>query len=384
MFMNLLGKQLKLGFRDKSNIFWTLMFPVLLGTLFYIAFGSIYDTFLQEPVKTAVVFETDNPEVISNTKSFLEGLSLNDGSTKLLDISYLEYSEAEALLKDDEKVNGIIKVADTGRLSLDIYSNGVRSTIQQNVVTSYNQSLELIERTAKDHPENLVDVIAGLQKDTSHIAAKSLVGDNKDPFLTYFYSLLSMTALFASLSSLKIGNRSQANMSAVGARANVSPVRRMMFQATGFVSSYIVQTVVLEIALLYMMFVLKINFGGDKPLILATAALASLVGVSLGFFIGNIGSFRIEKKEGILVAVTLVGCSLSGLMYGDMKAIITEHCPIVNKLNPAAVISDAFYCLNMFGPGERYLQTVIFMLGISSVFIILGLVLGRKVSYDSV
>ena len=382
MFFNILGKQLKMGLRNKGNIFWTLMYPIILGTLFYIAFGSIFENFIAEPIKTAVVFDTDDEAITKSTKEFLEGLK--SGDMNLLDISYMEYDEAEALLKDDEKINGIINVNADGMLSLDILNNGVRSTIQQSIVTAYNQSLELIKKVAAEHPENLQELIKSLSKDTSYVTSKNLAGDNKDPYVNYFYNLIVMAAMFAALNSVRIGNASQANMSKVGARANVAPVKRITFQAAGLISSYIVQVATVEIAVTFLLFGLKINFGGNIFMIYLTSALATLLGVALGFCIGNIGSFSLKKKESILVWITLLSCALSGFMYGDLKIIIAENAPIINKINPAAVMTDAYYCLNMFGVGERYMQTVIYMLVLSVVLIVSGLVLGRKVSYDSI
>ena len=382
MFLNILCKKLKVCVNNKQNIFWTLMFPMIMGTLFTVAFGDIYDTYKFEPIKTAVVFDTDNTEIIEQTKAFLEGVS-SDGK-KILDVQYMEYEEAEELLKDGEKVNGIIRVKEDGRLTLDLMSNGNFSTIQQSVVTSYNQSVSLIEKVAKEHPEKLAKLLQGLEDSVSFVSSKSLGGDNKDPFVSYFYNLLAMTTMFAAMNSIRIGNNTQANMSKVGARANVSPVRRMTFQAAGLIAAYIVSVVVVELALTFMLLVLRVNFGGDVLMIYLTSALAALLGVSLGFFIGNIGSFNLDKKEGILVGITLLGCALSGLMYGDMKVIITEKAPIINKINPTAVISDSYYCLNMFGVGSRYLETVIYMAVLSAVLIAGGLALGRKVSYDSI
>ena len=382
MFLNILCKKLKICVNNKQNIFWTLMFPIILGTLFTIAFGGIFETYKFEEIKTAVVFDTDDEQVISNAKNVLENIS-NDGK-KLLDIQYLEYAEAEALLKDGEKVNGIIRVKEDGKLTLDIISNGNASTIQQSIVTGYNQNVTMIEKVASEHPENLGEVIKGISESTSYVLPKSLGGDNKDPFISYFYNLLAMTTLFASMHSLRIGNNTQANMSKVGARANASPVRRMSFQIAGFIASYLVSLAVVEIGLTYLLFVLKVEFGGDILMIYLTSALAALLGVALGFFIGNLGSFSLDKKEGILVGITLLGCALSGLMYGDMKIIIAEKAPIINKINPSAVISDSYYCLNMFGAGSIYFETVIYMVGLSLVLTIGGLLLGRKVSYDSI
>ena len=194
-----------------------------------------------------------------------------------------------------------------------------------------------------------------------------------------------MTALFAALNSVRIGNNCQANMSSLGARTNASPVSRMTIQAAGFFAAYIVQTAIIFVGLTYMLFGIKINFGErETEYHDERANRYRSLGIALGFAIGNLGSFAIEKKESILVGITLTGCALSGLMYGDMKVIITEKAPIVNKINPAAVISDSYYCLNMFGAGSRYFMTLIYMLILSAVLIALGLFMGRRNHYDSI
>ncbi|MBR4344397.1 MAG: ABC transporter permease [Lachnospiraceae bacterium] len=382
MFFNLFKVQLKIGFRSFSNIFWTLMFPIILSTLFYVAFGNIYNEFSADPIKTAVVFETDNETVKENIKGFLESLTMNDHA--MLEITYTDYDSAKKLLDDGEKVNGIIRVQDNGLMTLDISSNGVLSTIQESVITAYNQSAKLVEKVGREHPEKLPELLASLSENTSYVAGKNMAGDNKDPYITYFYNLLAMTALFASLNSVRIGNNTQANMSPLGARANASPARRAILQLSSFLASFIVQTLIVEVGLLYMLFVLKINFGGDIPMIFLTTIFATLLGTSLGFFIGNIGSFGIDKKESILVWISLLACALSGLMYGDLKVIITEKAPIINKINPAAVISDSYYCLNMFGTGSSFFEKILFMIILSAVFISLGMFLGRRNSYDSI
>ena len=382
MFGNIFRNQLRLGLRNKNNVFWTLMYPIILGTLFYAAFGNIYSEFSSDAIPTAVVYETDNEQTKETIKSFLENLEMSDH--KMLEITYMDLESARNLLMDDEKVNGIIHVLDNGKLSLDLYSNGVRSTILENITTIYNQNVELIETVAKEHPENLQAVLNDVMNRISYINTHNMEGDNKDPFIAYFYNLIAMTALFAAFNSVSIGNNCQANASHIGARSNASPVKRMTFQAAGFLAAYLVQTVVVSLGLAYLIFILKINFGGDTLMVFVTTAIATLVGVSLGFFVGNIGKMALSKKISILVAVALVGGALSGLMYGDMKVIIAEKMPILNKINPAALISDSYYTLNLFGTNERYFGTVIGMLIISAVFLVLGLFLGRRNHYDSI
>lgn len=381
MFLNVLSKQLKIGFRNKMNVFWTLMFPVILGTLFYIGFGSIFDSYASESIKTAVVFETEDEAVRSSITESLSSLESN--GTKLLDITVKAEDESIKLL-DDEEVNGIITVSEDGRLSLKAKTNGNQTSVQETIVTAYNQNRDLIEKVAADHPDRLQDVLAGVSDRVSYINGKDMAGDNKDPYVSYFYNLIVMTALFAALNSIRIGHNCQANMSAIGARTNASPMKRSVFQAGSLVAAYIVQTLIIFVALAYLLFGLKIRFGGNTLLIFATTALASLLGVALGFFVGNIGSFALSKKESIITAITLGCCALSGLMIGDIKMDIEKSVPIINRINPAAVMSDAYVNLNIFGPGRRYLVCIAYMAVLSAVFIILGLALGRRNSYDSI
>ncbi len=383
MFANIFAKQLKLGFRNKSNMFWTLMFPIMLGILFKVAFGGIFSAYELSAIKTAVVYETENEQLRENIRDFLEGLS-SDGEKKLLEITYTDSDTAMEMLKDESQVNGVITVKEDGRLALAIWDNGVRSTIQGNIVMTYNQNAELMERTIKESPEKAAAVMERISERVSYINAKGLEGENKDPYIAYFYNLIAMTALFAALCSVRIGNSCQANMSSIGARTNASPVRRMAIQAASLLAAYIVQTTVILIGITFLLFGLGVNFGGDIPMIYVTTVLASLLGTALGFFVGNIGSWSVDKKEGILTAIIMLGCALSGLMLGELKVIVAENAPVINRINPAAVISDAYYCLNMFGVGARYMQTVIYMIAGSAVLTVAGLFLGRRNHYDSI
>ena len=66
-----------------------------------------------------------------------------------------------------------------------------------------------------------------------------------------------------------------------------------------------------------------------------------------------------------------------------MKAIIAENIPWFNNINPAAVISDSLYCLNIYNDYERFTVKIITMLIISAIFVLLGFVLSRRKKYAS-
>ena len=92
---------------------------------------------------------------------------------------------------------------------------------------------------------------------------------------------------------------------------------------------------------------------------------------------------KLEIKEVILMAFILGGGFLSGLMYGDMKMIIEDSFPLFNRINPSAVISDAFLALNLYGPGTQYYRSIIYILVVDAVMLTVGIILSRKKSYRS-
>lgn len=61
-----------------------------------------------------------------------------------------------------------------------------------------------------------------------------------------------------------------------------------------------------------------------------------------------------NAKTGILITLTMFWCYLSGMMGITMKYIIDKNVPIVNKLNPASMITDGFYSLYYYDTLDRY------------------------------
>ena len=67
----------------------------------------------------------------------------------------------------------------------------------------------------------------------------------------------------------------------------------------------------------------------------------SLIGVSIGMFIDDFGKMQEGAKIGIILGISMVSSFLAGLMNGNMKDIVEKSVPIVNRINPASLISDA-------------------------------------------
>ncbi|MBQ8086707.1 MAG: ABC transporter permease [Lachnospiraceae bacterium] len=383
MFLNVFVNRFKIVLRSVDAILWSLAFALALGTLFYFAFKSIYKNAMNVTVDVAVV-EGKEQYDSGNITDLLHEITYEDG-TKMLNIKKVDMEEAKELLGAEEpSISGIIDLRDMSDIQLIVNENGLEASMLGGIVSILRQYSSIIVETIKSNPANVSSVVESFNKNVKGLVkSEPITGNNKDPYVTYFYNLIAMMAVMASMSGVSIPESCQANQSEVGKRVDCSPVNRVLYEISGLLSTAIVKIAITIIGLCYFIFVLKIDFGGDLPYIFMTAILATLLGLSLGFFIGHIGSFSKKTRENILTAVVVAGGFLSGLMIANIKSLIEVKCPIINRINPSAVISDAFYSLNMYGVSARFYHSIIYIVGLTLVFIVAGLIMSRRKSYAS-
>ncbi|MBP3237481.1 MAG: ABC transporter permease [Lachnospiraceae bacterium] len=352
-----------------------IIYPIALGTFFKLAFGNIYDNDIKfSQIKVAVVENAGEDTTLRNVLK-----EISEGEDALLDVSYMTEDEAVKALKDEE-VKGII--TDNGTLSLTVSSNGIRSTILEKFVERYNLNVKIIGEAAGD-PEKLKKVAAALSKDYETITAKALSKGNTNIYDQYFYNLIAMVALFGSMTGLHISIENQGNLSALGARKCVSPTPKSLTILSALAATFVMQTICMVISVTYIHFGLGVDMGNRLGFFYLTAIIAGMVGSSLGFFVGSINKASLSTKNSICTAVSLMLCFLSGLMDGGMKQKVAESAPWFNKINPAAVICDSLFSLNIYEDFERYNRCVLTMLITTALFIFLGFMFTRRRKYAS-
>ncbi len=362
--------------RQKELIFWMMCFPIILGTFFNLAFGSLYEKneiFTEIPVAVAEVKED------SVFREVLDELS--SGESPLFTVQYTDMEKAEELLKNED-IKGIICVDD--ELSLSVAGNGLEQSIIKSFLEQYEAQKTIITDTAVNNPDKLQDVITALSADINCIETKELSGGNMDEYVQYFQNLIAMVGMFGTMVGLFAATSNEANLSAIGARKCVAPTHKLKSIVANLLAAFCAQIICVFISITYIVFILKIDMGDKIPMIYLSGASGSLLGVSLGFLIGSIGRMSEGVKVGISTSFSMFCCFLSGLMVGNMKAVINQHCPIVNKINPAAVISDLFYCLAVYDDYSRYMEKMVTLLIMSAVFITGGFLLTRRKKYASI
>ena len=74
---------------------------------------------------------------------------------------------------------------------------------------------------------------------------------------------------------------------------------------------------------------------------------------------------------------------LGGLQMAEMPYILEENCPIINRINPATLIVNAYKSLAVFGDYRQYAVSVLSLFAIGVLFMILSVVKLRRTKYAS-
>ena len=364
--------------RVKEVIIWLIIYPIALGTFFKVAFGNIYNNDIKfTTVKTAVVVNSE--ESGRAFRQIAEKLENEDDA--MFSFVYTDKDDAMKQLKDED-VRGIIFVDD--QLSLTVSSNSLKSTMLERLVEKYNLNAKIIGDTASSDPTKIEAVTNALTEEISSIKSEALSQGNTNMYDQYFYNLLGMVALFGTITGLHVATHNQGNLSSLGARKCISPTPKSKTILSCLCATFVVQAICMVISLTFIITVLRVDMGNRLPLVYLTSILAGTVGSSMGFFIGSVGRFGESTKDAICTAVSLLLCFASGLMDASIKQKIAESSfAWFNKVNPAAVICESFFSLNIYKDYTRYIQCVVTMIITTVVFVTLGLIMTRRRKYAS-
>ncbi len=382
MFARSFIYRLKRLTRNRIDFFWSFFFPLILGTMFALSFGKVMsegDTLDKIPV--SIVRGDGEAVVLFNQVA---------ASVDFLDIQKVS-DEKEALKKlENGDIAGIIYVDDT--LSLTVLEEGLESSILKTFLDELLQYTSAITTILTEHPEKMQDPkkiqevvssIEGKISDITYTKHKAL-GKDLSSFVQFFYSLFAMCLMFGCFPGVTCACDLQANLSAVGARRNVSSAKKQSMLLADFLASVFVQILSGIILLLYLNVVLKINLGSDYLHMLLIIIVGSLIGIASGVFIGSFSKIGLGTKVAIVLAFSMTSCFLSGLMVANVKFWIETHAPIINKINPASLITNCFYSLNALDSMDKYYTNILILLVEAIILCAASFLMTRRLKHASI
>lgn len=389
MFLHNFKYSLKILLRNKELLFWTFIFPIILGTFFSMAFSNIEKEESLNIIDIAIVdsgFYQDN-DIYKKT---FEYLSDKNNKDRLFNTVVTNLDNAKKLLIDNKITGYLLFGSDDVRIV--VFKNGINETILKYVVDEIESQKEvssnLIKKEIMDNNgevnySDLINKINGLFND-DQVKLNNISNKNLSYTMVEFYTLIAMAALYGSIIAMTATNKAIANVSNVGMRSSVAPIKKSMILLGGFLASYIVQVIGLSLLFIYTIFVLKVDYGNDFLAVVLLSLAGSLAGLSLGVTVSTLIKSSEGTKTGIIIAITMFWCYLSGMMGISTKYLFDKNLPFLNKVNPAGMITDGFYSLYYYGVGSRFEKNIISLIIFSLLLFLISLISLRRQKYDNI
>lgn len=363
MFFRLYKYSLLQTTRQKLVIFWSLVFPIILGTLFRVSFGDFVDetvAFHQIPVAYVLEEGADS--------TYTEVLASLEQDEELIKVTIADRKEAEQLL-EDEKVEGIYynggsaqnteksredENREAGNISLTVADQDITQSILSTILEQYQRAQRTIGNIARENPNGIQAAVAVVKQQCEYLREGNISDTPKSVMTDYFYALIAMNCLMGVTMGLESALNFKANLSNLAARRVVASTNRFGILLPDVLAKLTVQFLCTVFSVCYLMYAMKVPLGGKLGFVLLTTLAGSMVGIFSGFFIGVIGTAKESVKEGICISCMMVSSFLSGLMVGGMYRFLERHAPVVNRINPASLIANALYSLNIYEGYEKY------------------------------
>jgi len=381
---------LKALLRNRGLIFWTLAFPLIMALFFNLAFSNIENTESFDAVPVAIVSNEyfENNEMVKNT---IETLSEEGSDNQVFNTKYVTEEEAKDLLNKDE-ISGYIIFYENSQ-KVVVTKNGVNQTIIKFVIEEVVQSqdtAEIIESKIKDIVSNSENVewIDTLKAIFGLMASNGAnMVDVSEKNLSYmmveYYTLVAMTCLYGGILGAVAINWCLANMTNVGKRLSMTPVSKIKLVLSSTLAGYVVQLVGIGLLFLFTAGVLNINYGDQMDKIILLSIVGSLAGITLGAAVTAACKVNENAKTGIIVGISMLGCFFAGMMGVMMKYVIDKNVPIINKINPANMITDGFYSLYYYDTLDRFYSDIAALLIFSGIMLAIAIASLRKQKYES-
>lgn len=392
MFIHNLKYTIKSLFKNRTLIFWTFAFSIILSTFFYMAFSNIENDEKLQIFDIAVIDNEsfENQEIYQET---LKKLS-EESDDKLFNIKYVGKEEAEDLLEKSEIEGYILFENETPKIV--VKNTGTYQTIIKFVVDEIEQTKTVVrDLTEQDikkeiengninfNTENIVNNILA-KINNEKVELKNISNSNLSYMMIEYYTVIAMACMYGGMIGITAINGCLANMSNRGKRIAVSPTRKSVIVLSSAIGAYFVSLIGVALLIIFLVLALKVNFGTNLGLVILLAMIGNLAGTSLGVLIASCFKVSEGTKTGITISVSMILSVLSGMMGVTLKYFIDKNAPIINRMNPNNLITDGFYSLYYYNTLDRYWSDILNLLIFSIICLVISFISLRREKYDSI
>lgn len=380
MFYHNYKYRIKCIVRDRQMMFWTLLFPIVLATLFNLALRNLSSAEDFSIINIAIVKD----EKYKENKEFLEvikSVSDNKSDDDLFHIEYTSKDKAKERL-DDNAIEGYIFFDKD--INVVVKKSGINQTIIKSFVDEYKQTSSTIKTILQKNTQAISSKdFSNIFERTNYIKEVAIGRDSPDISVNYFYTLIAMACLYGGFFGLKEIASIQANQSFQGARTSVAPAHKLKIATSSIAAATTVQLFNIGALIAYISLALNVSFSNQLGYIILICIVGTITGVTFGTCIGAILKKKEGIKIGIVVGSTMMMSYLAGMMNDKIKYIVSSKMPILSYINPVNLIADSFYSMYYYDTTTKLFINLSILCLLSIIFSVITYLVLRRQKYAS-
>lgn len=416
MLKHALRYNMQIIIRNKEGLLWGLLFPLVYGLVYMFAFQGINNQVTNfEAVPVAVVYEgtadqqVEAKELMGNIstvgsiedKEVVESEEITSGDVEATDYPLLAINTENKDDAQDYLSEGIVSQAiyvdydedDQMEFSFEVApsaTGAIESSIVYSVLQYFASSTNAFtllynEAAATENPASTIEQIdlrLGEIDDNQEFIVANTDNQNVSAWSNFYYVALAYICIFYMSTGINLVLDNEANFSTTALRETVSSTNKYI-RYLALTITWIIPAVLVIYLLLGIYWLNDVPLGDEYPRIFALMTLGPITGILMGSALAATFKKNADIVLAVSIIVPLTLGMLSGMMAYDVKVWMVNNVPIINKLNPVALINDAFYYLNNYPTYAQFNQNMLILLGIAIFCLFVTLIGIRRTDYEN-
>ena len=372
--------------REKSTLFWSLVFPLALMTAMNFAFGSIYDIENKIDPHKAVIVNDGQGDFADSFVALIEQFSGEDAEKEYYILSEADTLEEAKKILTDKEAEVVYHVTDDDiEIFLSEDHSDTAYILSSMFADSYKHRYSLVKDALMKDPSKVQDIIGMITEPSTYTKrADNIFDGESNPYSWYFYSTFVMGVFFMSMMGIGLVGDLKADVSKEAMRFSVSPVKKGKMIFLSFFSKFIPCIVIAAIQLIIMRTAFNVSLG-DNMIKLAVFVISIITfSLSFGVICGVFFKGTVTQRGNKATGVIMTSVFLSGEMIAQLPGVIEQYCPLINDINPATVMNMAFFKMTVGNSDQEFFLNMAKIIAVSIILMVIGAVILRREKYASV
>ncbi|WDV46165.1 ABC transporter permease [Clostridiaceae bacterium M8S5] len=366
--LNILIKELKQGFRNRSSMALMILFPIvliwILGTAFNNQFAS---SSLDYDGATVIYSYSEEGPLSSSFENFIE--SIKKSNIEFIKIEKDKYSPD--MLKGNSYACYISINEKEGKITvLKNQKIQVVSDFIENTISAFVQKYNFYYEVSKVNSSALETILNKKSPSNINTSMVSVAGDRKPRSIDYF-SITMLTLIIMYTSSVSFASVKDEDILKTGDRIHVSPINMYSLFFGKVFGNILLSILRVAVVILFSMFVYKVYWGNNILILLTIIFSQLLMCISVGIGVGY--STKDQSAGNSILNILIPIFVFLGGGYFPLEQFGNNILVKISVISPIKWINETMFDVIYLNDFKNVSFVIMLNLSISFMFSLLSL-----------